>query len=371
MSLQRHWLVGMLLAVVIGILVVRSGWAAEDAINTTYFDNNPGSGMTYTGAWTHATSGWPKAYNSSISWTNSVGAKTSLSFYGSSITRMYSMAANRGSATIWIDGTNYGQSNDFSPNVNNDPNYPVTRWQVAKTWSFPTGYHTIEVRQAGGGYTDADAFIVDIPTVTNGNFDDTHAQYKYVGNWTHATGWTDAYNGSLSWSKNLGDAVTFTFTGDNVTYFFTRSWNRGKVVVTIDGVDKGLIDLYNFTPAFKQMVSWSGLGGAVHTIHLSITNQKNSASTDYYVDVDMIKAGVAYNREYAINYADAWAHSRNAYYPSYGVEADGTKCDDCTNFISQVLEVGGIPQIVDTNGDNQYVWYAKPQQPGAWYVSPY
>ncbi|MFN8490136.1 MAG: hypothetical protein U0350_21290 [Caldilineaceae bacterium] len=201
------------------------------------------------------------------------------------------MAANRGSATIWIDGTNYGQSNDNSPNINGNVNYPVTRWQVAKTWDFPTNYHTIEVRPAGGqagaDYTDADAFIVDIPTVGNGIYDTDNAQIKYIGNWAAtSTGWTAAYGGSLRWTNTVGDAVSFTFTGDAVTYIYTKGSNRGFAVVTIDGVDKGMLDLYASSAQFQQGTTYSGLGGGVHAIHISVpTNQKNAASSGYYIDI--------------------------------------------------------------------------------------
>jgi hypothetical protein len=84
--------------------------------------------------------------------------------------------------------------------------------------------------------------------------------------------------------------------------------------------------------------------------------QKNASSSDYYVDVDLIKAGVVYNRTAAVSYAATWAHGRNSAYPNYGNKGDNP-CNDCTNYVSQVLEAGAIPRITDLTQDNEYFWY--------------
>ena len=75
-----------------------------------------------------------------------------------------------------------------------------------------------------------------------------------------------------------------------------------------------------------------------------------------------------YDRVAAVNYADQWAHEpRNPNYPNYGVEADGDNCKDCTNYLSQVLEAGGIPQIPGIN--NIYHWYTYQDSNGVWWGS--
>ncbi|PIO47003.1 MAG: hypothetical protein CMR00_12740, partial [[Chlorobium] sp. 445] len=48
----------------------------------------------------------------------------------------------------------------------------------------------------------------------------------------------------------------------------------------------------------------------------------------------------SYNRTAAVSYADSWAHGRNGSYPNYG---SGCGCNDCTNYISQVLHNRGYP----------------------------
>ena len=165
---HRRYKAWSVLALVIVALLLRvnPGWTAEDATNATTFDNSPGAGVTYTGSWTHS-SGWNKAYFGTVSYSNQSGAKVKLTFTGRYITRVYSMTYNRGSVKVYIDGALKSAMSDYASS---------TRWQVAKTWDTGwSGQHTIEVVNDGGGYIDADAFVVDIGTVGDGVYDNTHS----------------------------------------------------------------------------------------------------------------------------------------------------------------------------------------------------
>ncbi len=330
------------------LLTVVPGWTAEDAIDAITFDSAPSSGITYTGSWTHGT-GWSKAYAGTVSYSNQTGAKATLVFTGRYITRVYTMTTNRGNAKIYIDGVLRNTMSDYATS---------TRWQVAKTWDTGLyGQHTIEIVNDGGGYIDSDAFIVDIVAGGNSLYDNTHWQLGYIGTWdSPSSGWSAAYDNTLRWTNGSENAVSFTFSGDSVTYLYTKTTNRGKASVTIDGIDKGLLDLYASSPQFQQGTVYNNLGGGTHTIHVAATGQKNGSSGGYYIDVDAFKVGAVYNRTAAVNYADTWAHARNGNYPNYGNPNDNP-CNDCTNFVSQVLQAGGIPQIANPSYDNEYYWY--------------
>ena len=186
------------------------------------------------------------------------------------------MASNRGQAYLYIDGVQQPNINDFAP---------TTRWQAVRTWTFSTpGDHTIEVK-VQNGYIDLDAFIVDIASASAGTYDDTSSQPYYIGNWIHGSGWPNAYNGTTSWSKNTEDAVRITFTGTSIQYCYTKASNRGKVAITLDGIDLGLLDLYSSSTQWQQCNVYTP-GYGVHTFHVSVSGQKNPASSDYYVDAD-------------------------------------------------------------------------------------
>ncbi len=273
-SLSRWFMLGVIAFMLLVTPIQGSGDAA------LYYDDTSVS-VNYTGNWVHS-SGWPRAYNNTVSWTNTSNDSVSLSFYGSSITRVYTMAQNRGVAEIFIDGVSQTPLGDIAA---------TPRWQAAKTWSFPIGAHTIQVKKSTStGYVDADGFIVDVPTVGQGTYDNSHSQLKYIGNWTHSTGWPSAYNGTVSWSNNTDDAITFTFIGDIVTYYYTRANNRGKVGIAIDGIQYADIDLYSSATVWQDSITYS-VGAGIHTLHISVTGQKNPSSVGTYVDVDAIRIG--------------------------------------------------------------------------------
>ncbi len=73
-----------------------------------------------------------------------------------------------------------------------------------------------------------------------------------------------------------------------VTYVYSKAYNRGKAAITIDGVDKGYIDLYSPDVVRQQSTTFSGLGKGIHVIHVTVAGQKNSLSSDYFIDVDRL-----------------------------------------------------------------------------------
>jgi hypothetical protein len=189
------------------------------------------------------------------------------------------MASNRGQEEVFINGYSQGLQSDYASTP--------TRWQVGKTWSWGYGTNTIEVLNYGGGYIDMDAFIVDIPYAESGSYDNPpNSFYNYIGSWTHHCCTGGSYNQTRSWSKNTEDAVTFTFSGNSITYVYTKTPNRGKAAVTIDGVHIAYLDLYASSTHWQQQTTYSNLGPGIHTIHISVTGTKNTSSSDYYVDVD-------------------------------------------------------------------------------------
>jgi hypothetical protein len=60
----------------------------------------------------------------------------------------------------------------------------------------------------------------------------------------------------------------------------------------------------------------------------------------------------SYSRSDAVAHADTYAHSRSPDYPNYGT---GSGCTDCTNYVSQVLHKGGLPEI--EGSDDIWHWY--------------
>lgn len=319
--------------------------SAEPLAPVTY-DDNAVPPVAYTGAWTFSNSS-TNAMSSTLHWSNVVGNKATLSFNGSTISLFYSMAYNRGGHAVYIDGQLKGAYGSYAPEI---------RRQVGKTWSVSPGNHTIEVVVNGGGFTDVDAFAIDIATVGEGVYDNGHSHIRYFGSWTDSSCTPGTYNNSLKISNTPQSGFRFTFTGDEITYIYSMHSNRGRAAITIDGNDYGYIDQYS--PDLRRQIgkTFSGLGPGVHILNVVVSGDKNASSSDYYVDLDALVVGNVYNRTAAVSYADTWAHGRNGNYPNYGNPND-SPCNDCTNYVSQVLEAGGMPQIAHVSYNNDYYWY--------------
>jgi hypothetical protein len=233
---------------------------------------------------------WPRAYQQTVSYSNGAQAGVWMWFNGSTITRRYTMAFNRGNRTVYIDGANIETISD---------NAATTRWQVQRTWAVANGLHFIEVRGQGGNFSDLDAFIVNIPTVGAGMYDDPHGQFQYIGAWTHSTGWppfpNGPHNGTVSWTNTSEDAVSFTFTGRRIRYYFTRGANRGIAAITIDGVHHEDVNACSGATVWRDNNTYPREGrlpDGVHTIHISNTGQTTcgDGSIDFrYIDVDALE----------------------------------------------------------------------------------
>lgn len=125
--------------------------------------------------------------------------------------------------------------------------------------------------------------------------DDTdHARVVYyptTGNhWVHDNKWSPgAYNRTVSWNKTAGHHAEFGFDGTEVTYLFTKAWNRGKAKVFIDWEERAVIDLYSPVIEWQSGFTISGLSDGWHTIQVAVTGDKHPSATDCFIDIDAFR----------------------------------------------------------------------------------
>ena len=80
------------------------------------------------------------------------------------------------------------------------------------------------------------------PTATAGTavvantYDDTDSRLLYSGTWVSQTNVTGAYQGTLHISNTIGDSVTFSFTGQEISVFYEAGPSLGTITITIDGL---------------------------------------------------------------------------------------------------------------------------------------
>ncbi|MFB0534904.1 MAG: invasin domain 3-containing protein [Anaerolineae bacterium] len=117
-----------------------------------------------------------------------------------------------------------------------------------------------------------------------------------IGTWT-PYGDGNASNGGGYFSNNVGDRVSYTFTGTKASVLFQKQWNAGIAEVRIDGVLYRVVDTYyDTTPPTgtgklyqQEEVIADGLPYRSHTMEVIVTGQKNDSATDAYLVLDAFK----------------------------------------------------------------------------------
>lgn len=97
---------------------------------------------------------------------------------------------------------------------------------------------------------------------------------------------------------------------------------------------------------------------STRTATLTRTPSKTPTGTSTKTPTPTPTSNYTYNRTSAVTYANTWAHGRNSNFPSYGTEC---QCNDCTNYLSQVLYSGGYPLRTGNWDPNSiFEWWYRP-----------
>jgi hypothetical protein len=91
---------------------------------------------------------------------------------------------------------------------------------------------------------------------------------------------------TISYTETPGAEILFTFEGTSLTYVFTRAPNRGFANVSIDGIAKGMVDLYSPQIEWQARPTFCCLGQGRHLVVISVTGRKNPQSTAAFVDLE-------------------------------------------------------------------------------------
>ncbi len=126
------------------------------------------------------------------------------------------------------------------------------------------------------------------PVALSGSYDDYSPYIAYSGPWAREREFPRACNGTITHSNVAGAAFRSSFRGPRVTYVYTKAFNRGIAEVTIDGINKGRLDMYAPATIWQAQTSLESPGEGIHTLIVRILPQKNPASRDFYVDLDCL-----------------------------------------------------------------------------------
>jgi hypothetical protein len=123
--------------------------------------------------------------------------------------------------------------------------------------------------------------------LSSGLYDDLDARIEYWGRWDSGR-FREALNGTITYSNGAGDLFRAAFEGAEITWVYTKAYNRGLAEVRIDGLRKGVVDLYSKEPVWQARSSFGGLGEGRHVIEVRVLGTRNAAATDCFIDLDLL-----------------------------------------------------------------------------------
>jgi hypothetical protein len=125
--------------------------------------------------------------------------------------------------------------------------------------------------------------------VQRGVVDDFDPRIRYEGRWLADKQFSQAANGTITYSDRTGAAFQFEFEGRAVTWVFTRAFNRGKARVLLDGREVAVVDLYSPSTAWQQRATFHAAAEGKHVLRVEVLGEKNPASAGTHVDVDQLE----------------------------------------------------------------------------------
>jgi hypothetical protein len=126
------------------------------------------------------------------------------------------------------------------------------------------------------------------PAILPGAYDDTDPRIALHAPWVRDTQFQEAYRHTLTYTNIPGASIAFAFTGNSVTYVYTRGRNRGIAEVWIDDRFKARLDLYAPDTEWERQTTYDALGPGTHVIRIQVTGQRFPQASDCFVDLDAV-----------------------------------------------------------------------------------
>jgi hypothetical protein len=124
--------------------------------------------------------------------------------------------------------------------------------------------------------------------IPRGMYDDTDSRIALQAPWVRDTQFQEVYRHTLTYTNIPDASIAFTFTGNSITYVYTRAYNRGIAEVWIDERLKDRLDLYAPEIEWQSRTTYGGLGPGTHTLRIRVTGERVRQASDCVVDLDAI-----------------------------------------------------------------------------------
>lgn len=121
-------------------------------------------------------------------------------------------------------------------------------------------------------------------------YQELDSRIQYLGGWSESGNNANNYTRSLLITNHQGDSMEFAFNGTAVTVLGMIDVNCGKADVYLDDVYQSTFDAYSDTAKYRKgLFSAYQLTAGDHKLRIVVTNQKNTDSTGYYINIDAVE----------------------------------------------------------------------------------
>jgi hypothetical protein len=228
--------------------------------------------------------------NGMAAFTQTAGARATLSFTGTGASWIGLRAPWTGTARILVDGA-------FLSEVDTYAATEETQKVLFTVTGLTDGPHTLTVEPTGlrnpssiDSLVIVDAFDVALspsaPPTTR--VQETDPSTTYTAGWTQGTRFNFWSGETAAFSATAGARATFTFTGTAVRWIGERAFGGGIARVLLDGVQVAQVD--TFAPVQEEfqavMYSTTGLPSASHTLTVEVTGLQNPSAQGAFIYVD-------------------------------------------------------------------------------------
>ena len=305
------------------------------------------SSVVFTGAWAPSDARWGWSGGSALQ-SSTAGASVTFAFTGTSIRWLGSRGRAMGIAQVAIDGVVVREVDLFARPTD------LAHAPVFTIHDLGPTRHTITITVTGRKHNEAqganvviDAFEVQ-PETTVSHWQDTNPELKFSGGWTKSVD-NAMWSGSGVANKpelpvtaqetsTAGESMSVPFRGTGIAWIGYRGPDAGIAQVQIDGGGAVEVDLYAPSPTYQPIVFAStGLADANHTLKITATGRKNSASSAARVVVDALDV-MTPGRRYEehdltrFSYTGTWTHGHLSRVWSEGLAATSNLAGSTVSF---------------------------------------
>lgn len=272
----RCWRASRLAIIFVAVVLVAFAvlqLAAPSAHAITYYTRyqQSDSRISYAGTWyRYPAVGYNWSYSGgSYKYSSSSGASVTIPFRGTGIYWVAKKGPGQGSALVSVDGG----TPVYVSLYNSWNQYHLKVW--GRT-GLTNGLHFLKIKRNNGTINiDAADVAGTLASSTRYQQNDWHLLY-YPYNVSYAPNWTPVYSALASGGSyryhTYHALVRIQFNGTKLDYVAMTKPTMGKVQIFLDGVSKGIVNLYNPTSKSKKVWSTGFLRPGVHEVEVDWYN---------------------------------------------------------------------------------------------------